>query len=71
MKSATLEAIARANGKKTGDEMVAEMTAKERAEVEELKRSGRWMNSAERRKWRVMMRKAAEMEATPNVKSAA
>ena len=70
MKSATLAVIARANGRKTGDEMVAERTAKERAEVEELKLSGRWMNSAERRRWRVMMRKAAEMEETPNAHSA-
>lgn len=53
-KPATLELIAKANGKKTGDEIVSEREA-------ELKRSGLWLNSKERRRMREMEKKARAM----------
>lgn len=64
LKRATLEIIAMANGKKTGDELIAEQMAKERAEKEALQRSGNWVSAKDRRRFRAMERKIAErMEA--------
>ena len=72
MRSATLELITKANGKKTGDELVAEMNAKRKQELEEDRQrviaekvAGTFRSAKERRKLRLVMENGERME-TPN-----
>ena len=56
LKSASLETIAKANGKPTGDDLIkAEREAKEQARREEIASLPKYMNSAQRRKLRKVL----------------
>jgi len=61
MKSAPLDLILKANGKKTGDELVQERIAAEKQSQKEFyARTGIYMNSRQRRALRKVLEKAEE-----------
>ncbi len=59
MKSAPLDLILKANGKKTGEELIAERLAKEKAARDALMdKTGYFMNARQRRSLRKTLEKA-------------
>ena len=67
MKSATLELILKANGKKTGDELIHDMELERKRLINErneqiisAKVNGTFRNSKERRKLRLVMENGAK-----------